>query len=1094
MDSLEGPGGGDKDEADTMFKAFANSFEKSSSHWQARDEYLSDIKQDKNQTTAELDIYIKDLIRRCQFPPEDQESRKIDLLYHATAHFEVRKFVHNAKQEELNYDRMIKVAKAHERTCQEYQIHKQAHSMANPSNSYANPLIQTNALSKSFQKGPPRKTCGKCGRSHSHGDCPAYGTTCSKCGRPNHWAQQCRSSGRRNSSTGRSPSPGRPQNRQRRFSGNKTSKGKGRGRGGKNKQRSTPKRPGSGHGRGGGKPFKTNALTVTGLSGSQHPPKVDDPEGDETKESVSMNADLSRPAHPPKVSGEQFHNTFTCDALISNGNELYDPPSNKGKAYTDTDSDGKTEIITDITCKFKGKLIAMEVKVDPGSETNCIPLSHFRHLFPQLCSKDGSPKENTLEPTVAQFEAYDGGIMTSHGWIILPTRDIRDNKFHPVRYYVVTREEARILISHATATWLGLVKVLCPNKVPRIKRQVASVSKKANEPPKSNNSNSLSGSQHPPKAKNTGMVTVKDQQYELPTSKPRSHKRRCRRGRTTHREEEDQVDNRSGKFQTSQTNNGKATNLGGRQSVLPPRISTPSQSEIKSVSNNRSRSSTSRITTPSQSENSGFLPKRQYYQPQDDEDTYYVNSEGHLQCHQDSQTIIKAPTPQELPGSKEHPIFHKPGSIKISSVEDLLRLYPNSFDRLGSLKGEYDIKVDPTVPPVQHARRKVPIESKAAIEEAIDYMVKQDILEPQIEPAPWVSSITYPVKPTGEVRPCLDARDLNKAIIRENHKPQTVEEIAHQLAGAVVFTKADALKAFLQVHLTEESSKLLVINTHKGRYRFKQMPFGAKMSQDVFQMKMDLIMEQCPGVISIHDDIVVYGVSEEDHDANLVNLLNVAQIEGLVLNSKKLELKRPRVSFFGAEYSTDGMHPCPKKIQGITEMTPPTDKQQLASFIGMVTYMGNFVPHLSHHTEPLQAMLKQEAVFAWDEMANASFQKIKDLIAKSATKPLRYYDRRKPVTVQADASQRGLGACLLQDGQPIAYASKSLTDTETRYANIERELLAIVFACQWFNTYVLGRPFTVESNHKPLEIIHQKSLASAPPDSSECSCSYSDTM
>ena len=175
------------------------------------------------------------------------------------------------------------------------------------------------------------------------------------------------------------------------------------------------------------------------------------------------------------------------------------------------------------------------------------------------------------------------------------------------------------------------------------------------------------------------------------------------------------------------------------------------------------------------------------------------------------------------------------------------------------------------------------------------------------------------------------------------------------------------------------------------------------------------------------------------------------------------------------------MHPCPKKIQGITEMTPPTDKQQLASFIGMVTYMGNFVPHLSHHTEPLRAMLKQEAVFTWDEMANASFQKIKDLIAKIATKPLCYYDRRKPVTVQADPSQRGLGACLLQDGQPIAYTSKSLTDTETRYANIERELLAIVFACPWFNTYVLGRPFTVESDHKPLEMIHQKSLASAPP-------------
>ena len=565
---------------------------------------------------------------------------------------------------------MIEVAKAHERTCQEYQIHKQAHSMANPSNSYSNPLIQTNALSKSFQKGPPKKTCGKCGHSHNHGECPAHGTTCSKCGWPNHWAQQCRSSGRRNSSTGCSPSPGRPQDRQRCFSGNKPNKGRGRGRGGNLKQESTPKRPGNGHGRGGGKPFKMNALTVTGLSGSQHPPKVDGLEGDETKESVSMNADLPRPAHPPKVSGEQFYNTFTCDALISNGNELYDPPSNKGKAYTDTDSDGKTEIITDITCKFKGKLIAMEVKVDPGSETNCIPLSYFRCRFPQLCRKDGTPKENALEPTLAQFEAYDGGIMTSHGWIILPTQDIRDsNNFHPVRYYVVTREEARILISHATATWLGLVKVLCPNKAPRIKRQVASVSKKASEPSDSNNSNSLSGPehppkvkyfsnnkimtpQHPPKAKYTGTVMVKEQQYELPTSKPCSHGRRRHRGRQAHREAEDQMANRPVKFQSSQTNNSGATSMGGRQSVLPRRISTPSQSEIKSVLNNRYCSSTSRTAHPPKVKFQVFCQ------------TVNTTSHRKMKTHTTStlkaissatkthKTLLKPPPPRSFPGQR----------------------------------------------------------------------------------------------------------------------------------------------------------------------------------------------------------------------------------------------------------------------------------------------------------------------------------------------------------------------------------------------------------------------------------------------------------
>ena len=102
-----------------------------------------------------------------------------------------------------------------------------------------------------------------------------------------------------------------------------------------------------------------------------------------------------------------------------------------------------------------------------------------------------------------------------------------------------------------------------------------------------------------------------------------------------------------------------------------------------------------------------------------------------------------------------------------------------------------------------------------------------------------------------------------------------------------------------------------------------------------------------------------------------------------------MELKWPRVSFFTAKYSADGINPCPKKIPGIAEMTPPMEKQQQASFIGMVTYMDNFITHLFHHMEPLSAMLKQNVVFYWDEMANLSFQRIKDLIAKTASQPLR---------------------------------------------------------------------------------------------------------
>ena len=259
------------------------------------------------------------------------------------------------------------------------------------------------------------------------------------------------------------------------------------------------------------------------------------------------------------------------------------------------------------------------------------------------------------------------------------------------------------------------------------------------------------------------------------------------------------------------------------------------------------------------------------------------------------------------------------------------------------------------------------------------------------------------------------------------------------------------------------------------------MPFGMKMSQDVFQIQMDRILEQCPGVIGIHDDVIIYGYTREDHDTNLINFLNMCQMEGLCLSSKKLELRRDRVSFFGAIYSREGVEPDPKKIQGIEEMTAPETKQQLQSFLAMVTYMGNFIPHLSHHTEPLRQLLKKDVTFYWDDQLTRSFQEIKHLLKKATSKPLGYYNRRKEVIVQADASLRGLGACLIQDGKPIAFASKSLTGVESCYANIERELLAVVFACIRFNTYLQGCRFTVQSDHKPLEMIHLNNMHNAPP-------------
>ena len=252
------------------------------------------------------------------------------------------------------------------------------------------------------------------------------------------------------------------------------------------------------------------------------------------------------------------------------------------------------------------------------------------------------------------------------------------------------------------------------------------------------------------------------------------------------------------------------------------------------------------------------------------------------------------------------------------------------------------------------------------------------------------------------------------------------------------------------------------------------------MSQDIFQMWMDDIVAQCPGVLAIHDNIFIYGKDDKDHDANLLNLFSVAQKEGLVFNSTKCVIKQYSVTFFGGVFSAKGYSPDPGKIKGITDMPAPQTKQELQSFLGAVNYLQTFMPHLSHHTEPLRVLLKKENTFAWDQNANDSFQKIKGLLENSLLRPLKYYKWNKLVTLQCDASLEGLVACIIQDGKPMAFTSKSLTDTETRYMNIERELLVVVFGWEKFHPYLYGRSFVVESDHKLLEMICLKNLISAP--------------
>ena len=310
------------------------------------------------------------------------------------------------------------------------------------------------------------------------------------------------------------------------------------------------------------------------------------------------------------------------------------------------------------------------------------------------------------------------------------------------------------------------------------------------------------------------------------------------------------------------------------------------------------------------------------------------------------------------------------------------------------------------------------------------------------------------------------------------HHTPTVEEITHKFAGATVFSKLDAKSGYWSIPLEEKSQLLTTFNSPFGRFCFKRLPFGLKTSQDVFQQAMDQILDGLVGIVAIADDIVVFGKDDYEHDCNMHKLMTRAQQKGLVFNSSKCKIKEESIPFFGNIYSKHGVKPDSNKVQAIRDLSTPQNVKDLQSFLGMVNYLATYIPKISLMTAPLRQLLQKDSDFKWFSEHQKAFENIKKMICSAST--LSYFNPNLPVILQVDASKESLGAALLQNDKPIAYASKSLSDIEGRYANIERELLACVFAAERFHTYVYGKHFLIQSDHRPLEMISKKNLTAAP--------------
>ncbi|UYV63288.1 K02A2.6-like [Cordylochernes scorpioides] len=370
-----------------------------------------------------------------------------------------------------------------------------------------------------------------------------------------------------------------------------------------------------------------------------------------------------------------------------------------------------------------------------------------------------------------------------------------------------------------------------------------------------------------------------------------------------------------------------------------------------------------------------------------------------------------------------------------NSAKEILNRHKNIFEGIGRLPIEHKIRLNENTTPVIAPSRKIPLSIREKVKAELERMEKLDIIEKVEEPSEWTHPIVVVQKPSGDVRICVDPRKLNKYVQRARYILPTAETIFSELKGATGFSVFDASSAFWQVPLGKESTNLCTIATPFGRFRFNDFPM----------------------------DLTVHRRLEENN---------------VKLNAKKQQIAVDKVNFL-VNISRYGIAIQASRAEAIQKLKRPENKTEVQRFLGMVTYLGKFIPNLSDKTAPQRKLISNKSEWKFGGEENDCFEKLKDMVANAPI--LTFFDPTKPITISSDASQYGIGTVLMQGGHAIEYASFSLNATQRKYAQIEKELLAIVFGCERFQYYIWGNDVIVETDHKPLLSIVKKPLEKLSP-------------
>ena len=396
-------------------------------------------------------------------------------------------------------------------------------------------------------------------------------------------------------------------------------------------------------------------------------------------------------------------------------------------------------------------------------------------------------------------------------------------------------------------------------------------------------------------------------------------------------------------------------------------------------------------------------------------------------------------------------------------------------DEFGKLQGvEAKIYVEEGARPRFEKARPVPFAIHDKVEKELDRLQALGVIKP-IRFSDWAAPIVPVPKNDGRVRLCATIRSQRL----EKYPIPRIEELFTSLAGGKTFSKLDLSHAYLQVLLDEASRRLVTINTHKGLFEYQRLLFGVASAPSIFQRVMENLLQGIPRVCVYLDDILVTGSTEEEHLANLAQVLSRLGTAGMRLKREKCAFMLGSVSYLGHVISNEGLSTGNLKVKAIVDAPDPKDVLELRSFLGMVNYYGKFLPNLATTLAPLYHLLRQSSVWQWGSKQKKAFHHVKKLL--QSNRVLTHFDDQLPLLLECDASPYGLGAVLSHrmgsDGteRPVCFASRTLTKAEQNYSHLDKEAPAIIFGVKRYHQYLYGRQFEIKTDHKPLTHIFHES-------------------